>query len=850
MQGHAGNVTCVIAADVNLRPISLTSGAAKPQWLYTAGEDGNIHVYSLETTLLHEIFFGHANAIQHMVLQPQKPGFPCPALLFSSDAAGSLLVFRADTGALLRSFRGHRSAVSYIFPHPKLGLMCSGSVDGPVLVWKDALTLGAGGGDGGERWKRRSSSRAAALHYRVVEKERVVGGHNGAVTYIGAAPQHKARVVTASLDGTLRVTNLDSGRVERVVKLRRPVQCAIANSRAWPFLLLGFADGGMGRLQWDNHTLTGEHPSGHDGLLGIAAHGFTTVVTYGGRDGAVKRLQLDVPAPPSAQGGGDVESGGPSRRSSQGTSGSASTPSRRVSLLKSTAHGIASPAERRRSHLARGDKTESNLDELARSVQYAELKGRNASATVTGAFPGRGERVRSVHCTSKHEAWAATGGAALLVDLATKQVLTEVGSFPVEFTSAAISLAVSVVQLVSLPLKPYFSGATRNVMETALVDSDLIVRNVQLSPAVVLGARAGLACLLLLLFLLWVYRGTAKHLSVAVCSADRAVAVSDERKRPCGFGPRRRRQGCLRAAFSTVWGVLWLCSSVGIVPLVQSVASPLACIGSAVGGRSDDGSSTSSPSGELEPEFGFGAGDWIDAGLACGTTAHIAATSVSVLLLLLAVPALVRMARVQSDALVLRRSGSSRQRWPERSLRRLWDGSRDRPQAKSFALQVVRRRFAGTLAASRIVIATAAVAVGPSSVITAALTVAASVALLVTLTRHPPYAHEGANHANFAAFVGTLFSSGCALLASLSSDFGVASFLFYSGAAPIMVVALAFRLVPGCAPQSRDASAPSSGRRRRRRFCRWCRRWEAVAPEERRASRASSALTSTVPPTR
>jgi WD40 repeat protein len=189
------------------------------QFIVSGSSDASIKVWNAETGEERRAFTGHTGAINALAFSPD--GFT----IASGSSDGTVKLWDARGGAP-RTLRGHALAVVSVSYSEDGARLVSGSTDGTIKLWdlesgrelhtlpgysthiKSGLSFGAGGA---------SFAAAMADHGIVIfdaanaGRKRLLRGHADAVYDLAYSPDGK-RLVSASLDGTVRIWDLATGR--------------------------------------------------------------------------------------------------------------------------------------------------------------------------------------------------------------------------------------------------------------------------------------------------------------------------------------------------------------------------------------------------------------------------------------------------------------------------------------------------------------------------------------------------------------------------------------------------------------------------------------------------------------
>lgn len=237
-QGHDGAVLCCLAVDDTFHKASYSRGGRHTVFLLTGGADGDVRQYDVNTMQCVQVYAGDGSPIRHMgtaklggtaslaartqhgvALRAHQAGASSgnagkgsntsksKTRLLTVSAKGTISSFSTTSGLRIAEYRtGSGRIESFLVID---GLIYAGTDSGPVLVID---------GNSGERL-------------------RTIAGHTGAVT--GLAVSAKTGVstalilITASADGSARITTLDDGSTLRMIRVGKGVTsiALINNSR-------------------------------------------------------------------------------------------------------------------------------------------------------------------------------------------------------------------------------------------------------------------------------------------------------------------------------------------------------------------------------------------------------------------------------------------------------------------------------------------------------------------------------------------------------------------------------------------------------------------------------------------
>jgi WD40 repeat protein len=266
------------------------------------------------------------------------------SLLAGGGASGRLYLWDAATGELAREWQAHYKAASCLAFSPCGALLASGGLDGVAHCWDVAALLDVSSSSS-------SSSSGAALPPAA---SATWSGHTMALTHLAFAPlgglcggPAAARLVTCSLDRSVRWWDVASGRCLRTVALPTGATalCADGAGATW------YVGGLNGSIYVLGASASGSASGGGGAPAGAAMVGHTAAVTClavtpdgdrvlsGGDDGSVRiwsaqsRQQIGALGSASAAASVASSSASASAASSASGGGSASKRSSIAALL-------------------------------------------------------------------------------------------------------------------------------------------------------------------------------------------------------------------------------------------------------------------------------------------------------------------------------------------------------------------------------------------------------------------------------------------------------------------------------------------------------------------------------------
>src|SRR6185369_14275678 len=168
--------------------------AASPdgKWMATGGDDGRIKIWNVANGKLAKNLTGHQGAIRSLKFSGDN------ALLVSAAADKALRVWGVPAGKPLAQARSDSSinAVTWLDDSVRIA---SGGADKQVLIWRFD----------------------AGKPELALVKE--LTGHEGPVTALDNISSADAQIISGSEDGSVRLWNVETGKVIREIKLGGPV---------------------------------------------------------------------------------------------------------------------------------------------------------------------------------------------------------------------------------------------------------------------------------------------------------------------------------------------------------------------------------------------------------------------------------------------------------------------------------------------------------------------------------------------------------------------------------------------------------------------------------------------------
>lgn len=176
--GHSGRVHGVALTPDGTRAVS-------------ASDDHTLKVWDLETGLVLRTLEGHSHSVGGVAVTPDGKRA-------ISSSYKTLIVWDLETGRALRTLEAHSTWVNAVAVTPDGRRVVSASEDGTLKVWDLKLSI----------WPWRRANRYPS---------HTLQGHAYWVFGVAVTPDGK-HVVSASADNTLKVWDLQTGRVLRTLE--------------------------------------------------------------------------------------------------------------------------------------------------------------------------------------------------------------------------------------------------------------------------------------------------------------------------------------------------------------------------------------------------------------------------------------------------------------------------------------------------------------------------------------------------------------------------------------------------------------------------------------------------------